>query len=152
MNGVFPIRVALEKAEELGLDLVEINPKTDPVLCKIIQYSKYKYEKKKKEKEAKQRQHVTTMKEIRFGPNTDDHDFQFKLRHAKKFLEEGNKVRAYVHFRGRSIIYKDRGEKLLLEFAQELAELGKVEHMPAMEGKRMHIILAPKASNKKKKA
>ncbi len=132
------------------MDVVEINPKTEPILCKIIQYSKYKYEKKKKEKEAKARQHITMMKEIRFGPNTDEHDFLFKLRHAMKFLEDGNKVRAYVHFRGRSIVYAERGEKLLLEFAQELQELGKVEHLPAMEGKRMHIIIAPKLLSKKK--
>lgn len=150
MNGVFPTRVALQMAEEQGLDLVEINSAQEPPICRIIQYSKFKYELKKKKKEAKQNQHVTQMKEIRFGPQTDDHDFQFKLRHAQKFLEDGNKVRAYVHFRGRSIIYKDQGKKILLEFAQALEELAKVEMLPKMEGKRMHIILSPKNIPKKK--
>ena len=149
MNGVFPHSEALRMAQEAGVDLVEIVGNQDPPICRLIEFSKFKYQQKKREKENKQKQHVVQMKEIRFGPNTDEHDFNFKLNHARKFLEEGNKVRAYVHFRGRAIVYKDRGEKILLEFAQELSELGKVEMLPKMEGKRMYVILAPKISGKK---
>lgn len=110
-NGVFPTQVALRMAEEMGVDLVEINETQNPPICRLIEYSKFKYDLKKKQKEAKAKQHVTQMKEIRFGPNTDEHDFNFKLRHAEKFLQEGNKIKAYVHFRGRSIIYKDQGKR-----------------------------------------
>lgn len=137
-------------AEEMGVDLVEIAPNSDPPVCRLIEYSKFKYEKEKRKKEMKKNQHVVQLKEIRFGPNTDEHDFMFKINHAKKFLSEGNKVKAYVHFRGRSIIYTDRGKKLLLEFAQELEEIGKVEMLPKLEGKRMFIIMSPKAAPKKK--
>ena len=131
-------------AEELELDLVEISPKADPPVCKIMDYRKFLYEQKKKAKEMKSKASKIVVKEIRFGPNTDDHDFQFKLKHAHNFLEEGCKVRAFVFFRGRSIVYKDQGEVLLLRFAQELEELAKVEMLPKMEGKKMFIILAPK--------
>ena len=128
----------------MGLDLVEISPKADPPVCRIIEFNKFVYEKKRKEKEIKAKTVQTVVKEIRFGPNTDDHDFDFKLRHAKKFLEEGHKVKAYVQFRGRSIVFKDRGELLLLRFMKELEELGAAEQLPQMEGRRMHVILAPK--------
>ncbi len=131
-------------AEEEGLDLVEISPKADPPVCKIIDYSKFKYEQKKKQKEIKAKAQKTVVKEIRFGPNTDDHDFNFKLKHAIKFLSEGAKVRAYVHFYGRTIVFKERGEILLLKFAQALEEYGKVEQLPKLERKRMYVIIAPK--------
>jgi translation initiation factor IF-3 len=131
-------------AEELELDLVEISPNAKPPVCKIMDYRKFLYEQKKKAKELKSKASKIVVKEIRFGPNTDDHDFQFKMKHAKNFLEEGCKVRAFVFFRGRSIVYKDKGEVLLLRFAQELEELAKVEMLPKMEGKKMFIILAPK--------
>ncbi|WP_258104931.1 translation initiation factor IF-3 [Marinoscillum sp. MHG1-6] len=147
---VYPTNKALTMAKEQGLDLVEISPNADPPVCKIIDYSKFKYEQKKKQKEIKAKAQKTVIKEIRFGPNTDDHDFNFKLNHARKFLEEGAKVKAYVHFVGRSIVFKDRGEILLLKFAQALEELGKVELLPKLEGKRMSIILAPKSTSKKK--
>lgn len=149
-NGVMSTSQALSLANELGMDLVEINARQDPPIVRIIEYSKFRYELKKKQKENKSKQHVVQMKEIRFGPNTDQHDFDFKLKHAIKFLEEGNKVKAYVHFRGRTIIYSDRGKKLLLEFAQALEELGRVEMLPKMEGKRMYLILAPKIVPTKK--
>ncbi len=136
-------------AKKQGLDLVEISPKADPPVCKIIDYSKFKYEQKKKQKEIKAKAQKTVVKEIRFGPNTDDHDFNFKLNHAIKFLKEGAKVKAYVHFVGRTIVFKERGEILLLKFAQALEEYGKVELLPKLEGKRMSIILAPKAVSKK---
>lgn len=142
---IYPIDEALKIAEEQGLDLVEISPKADPPVCKVIDYSKFKYEQKKKQKEIKAKAQKTVIKEIRFGPNTDDHDFNFKLNHAKKFLTEGSKVKAYVHFVGRTIVFKDRGELLLLRFAQELEELGKVEQLPKLEGKRMTLFIAPKA-------
>ncbi len=129
--------------------MVEISPKADPPVCKIIDYSKFKYEQKKKQKEIKAKAQRTVVKEIRFGPNTDDHDFEFKLKHARGFLEDGAKVKAYVHFVGRSIVFKDRGEMLLLKFAQELEEYGKVEEMPKMMGKRMYVMLAAKAAKKK---
>jgi len=131
-------------AQDLGLDLVEISPNADPPVCKIIEYSKFKYEQKKKQKEIKANAQKTVVKEIRFGPNTDDHDFNFKVKHALKFLAEGAKVKAYVHFAGRSIVYKERGEILLLKFAQSLEEVGKVEEMPRLEGKRMYMMVAPK--------
>ncbi|MFN5070916.1 MAG: translation initiation factor IF-3 [Cyclobacteriaceae bacterium] len=141
---VYPTSVAIKMAQDLGLDLVEISPNADPPVCKIIEYSKFKYEQKKKQKEIKANAQKTVVKEIRFGPNTDDHDFNFKVKHALKFLAEGAKVKAYVHFAGRSIVYKERGEILLLKFAQSLEEVGKVEEMPRLEGKRMYMMVAPK--------
>lgn len=135
----------MKMAREQELDLVEISPKADPPVCKVIDYSKFKYDYKKKQKELKAKAHKTVIKEIRFGPNTDDHDFSFKLRHAENFLKEGSKVKAYVHFVGRTIVYKERGELLLLRFAEALEEKAKVEQLPKMEGKRMFIYLAPKA-------
>jgi len=137
-------------AKEQDLDLVEISPNADPPVCKITDYSKFKYEQKKKQKEIKARAQKTVVKEIRFGPNTDEHDFNFKVKHAENFLNEGAKVRAYVHFRGRTIVFKERGQILLLKMAQNLEEVGKVEQMPKMEGKRMSIILSPKPGKKKK--
>jgi len=131
-------------AENESLDLVEISPNADPPVCKIIDYSKFKYEQKKKQKEIKAKAQKTVVKEIRFGPNTDDHDFNFKLKHAIKFLNEGAKFKAYVHFVGRTIVFKERGEILLLKFAQALEEYGKVEQLPKLERKRMYVILAPK--------
>jgi translation initiation factor IF-3 len=142
--GVYPIHKAIEIAQKEGLDLVEISPNADPPVCKIIDYSKFKYEQKKKQKELKAKAQKTIVKEIRFGPNTDDHDFNFKLKHAINFLKEGAKVKAYVHFAGRSIIYKERGEILLLKFIQELEEYGKVEQLPKLEGKRMIILISSK--------
>lgn len=136
---------AIKLAQENDLDLVEISPNADPPVCKIIDYAKFKYEQKKKQKEIKANAAKTVLKEIRFGPNTDDHDFNFKLKHAIGFLKEGAKVKAYVHFVGRSIVFKERGEMLLLKFAQELEEYGIVEQLPKMEGKRMFLFLAPKA-------
>lgn len=146
--GVYPISKALEIADDAGLDLVEISPNADPPVCKIIDYSKFKYEQKKKQKELKAKTQKTIIKEIRFGPNTDEHDFNFKLKHAINFLKEGAKVKAYVHFAGRTIVYKERGEILLLKFIQELEEIGKVEKLPKLEGKRMTIVIAPKVKNK----
>jgi translation initiation factor IF-3 len=143
---VMALSKALEVADEADLDLVEISPNAKPPVCKIIDYSKFIYEKKKKLKEIKANTTKTVIKEIRFGPNTDDHDFDFKLKHARGFLKEGSKVRAYVHFRGRAIVYKDKGQILLLRFAQALEEEGKVEMMPKMEGKRMYLLLAPKST------
>lgn len=136
-------------ANEQGLDLVEISPNADPPVCKIIDYSKFKYEQKKKQKEIKAKAQKTVLKEIRFGPNTDDHDFNFKLKHAIGFLEDGAKVKAYVQFVGRTIVFKERGEILLLRFAQALEEYGKVDQMPKLEGKRMTLILSPKLTKKK---
>ena len=149
MDGVMDTRRALAYAESLGVDLVEINGRVDPPIVQVIEYSKFRYEQKKREKEKKANQTVIQMKEIRFGPNTDEHDFKFKLKHATEFLEKGNKVKAFVHFRGRSIIYTDRGKKLLLDFALALEDYGKVEMLPKLEGKRMFLILAPKALPKK---
>ena len=143
-SGVYKTGIAVEWAGEMGLDLVEISPKADPPVCKIIDYKKFLYDKKKKDKEIKAKTVKTVIKEIRFGPNTDDHDFEFKLRHAKKFLEEGAKVKAYVHFRGRTIVFKDRGELLLLKLLKELEEYGAAEELPRMEGRRMNVIIAPK--------
>jgi translation initiation factor IF-3 len=141
---VYPIQVAIKLAQEQGLDLVEISPNADPPVCKVIDYSKFKYEQKKKQKEIKSNAQKTVVKEMRFGPNTDDHDFNFKVKHAVNFLKEGAKVKAYVHFAGRSIVYKERGEILLLRFATALEEVGKVEQMPQLEGKRMYMMVAPK--------
>jgi translation initiation factor IF-3 len=146
---VYPTNKAIEMAKNQSLDLVEISPNADPPVCKIIDYSKFKYEQKKKQKEIKAKAHKSVLKEIRFGPNTDDHDFNFKLNHAMKFLEEGAKVKAYVHFVGRTIVFKERGEILLLKFAQALEEHAKVEQLPKLEGKRMFLMLSPKAAKKK---
>lgn len=146
--GVFPITKAIEIAREQSLDLVEISPKAVPPVCKVVDYSKFKYEQKKKQKEIKAKAAKTVMKEIRFGPNTDDHDFDFKLKHAINFLKEGAKVKAYVHFKGRTIVYKERGEILLLKFAQALEEYAKVEQLPKLEGKRMFLFLSPKSAKK----
>ena len=145
--GVYPLSKALKLADELELDLVEISAKADPPVCKILDYQKYLYQQKKKAKEMKSNSAKIVLKEIRFGPNTDEHDFQFKLKHAQEFLEEGSKVKATIFFRGRSIMFADQGEKQLLRFAVELEEYGKAENMPVLEGKRMSIIIAP---NKKK--
>lgn len=142
--GVYPIAEALELAAEKELDLVEIAPNADPPVCKIIDYKKFLYDQKKKQKELKSKQQKVVVKEIRFGPNTDEHDFDFKLNHAKKFLEEGSKVKAYVFFKGRTIVFKERGEVLLLKFASELANLGSVEQLPKLEGKRMIMMINPK--------
>lgn len=146
--GVYPIQKALQKANELELDLVEISPKANPPVCKIIDYKKFLYEQKKREKAMKAKATKVIVKEIRFGPQTDDHDYDFKKRHAEKFLKDGAKLKAYVFFKGRSIVYKDQGEILLLRLAQELEDLGKVEQMPKLEGKRMTMFIAPK-NNKK---
>ena len=140
---------AVQWAEALDLDLVEISPNADPPVCKIIDYKKFLYDKKKKEKELKAKSAKTVIKEIRFGPNTDDHDFEFKCRHAHKFLEEGAKVKAYVQFRGRAIVFKDRGELLLLKFLKELEEVGAAEALPKMEGRRMIVMITPKKAKKK---
>ncbi|MCS6823068.1 MAG: translation initiation factor IF-3 [Cytophagaceae bacterium] len=145
---VVTLSEALKIADELGLDLVEISPNADPPVCKIVDYSKFKYEQKKKQKELKAKTHKVVVKEIRFGPNTDDHDFDFKLKHAINFLKDGNKVKAYVNFVGRQIAYKEQGEKLLLRFAQSLEEYAKVEDMPKLEGKRMFMFFSPKSQKK----
>ena len=141
---------AIKMADELDLDLVEISPNADPPVCKITDYQKFLYQQKRKQKELKAKAVKVIVKEIRFGPNTDDHDYQFKLKHAEKFLSEGAKVKAFVFFKGRSILFKDKGEILLLRFAQDLEELGKVEQLPKLEGKRMTMFIAPKVSAKKK--
>ncbi|MFD0798517.1 translation initiation factor IF-3 [Maribacter chungangensis] len=146
--GVYPIRKALDLSKELELDLVEISPKANPPVCKIIDYKKFLYEQKKRDKAMKAKASKVVVKEIRFGPNTDDHDYEFKKKHAEKFLKEGAKLKAYVFFKGRSIVYKDQGEILLLKLASELEELGKVEQMPKLEGKRMTMFLAPKTKSK----
>lgn len=143
--GVYPVEDALKMAEEKELDLVEISPKADPPVCKIIDYNKFLYEQKKKQKALKQKQGQSELKEVRFGPNTDEHDFQFKLEHARKFLSSGNKVKAYVFFKGRSIVFKDRGEYLLLRLANELEDVGVIESMPKLEGKRMIMMINPKS-------
>ena len=146
--GIYSIHDALSKAEELELDLVEISPQAEPPVCKILDYQKYLYQQKKKQKEIKAKAQKVVIKEIRFGPQTDDHDYNFKLKHAKGFLEEGAKVKAYVFFKGRSILFKEQGEVLLLRFANDLEDYGKVEMMPLLEGKRMTIMLAPKKQAK----
>jgi translation initiation factor IF-3 len=142
--GVYPTRKALAIAEEQELDLVEISPKANPPVCKVMDYKKFLYEQKKRDKSLKSKATKVTVKEIRFGPQTDDHDYEFKKKHAEKFLKEGSKLKAYVFFKGRSIIYKDQGQILLLKLAQELEEYGKVEQMPKLEGKRMIMFIAPK--------
>lgn len=142
--GVYPITQARKIADELGLDLVEISPNAVPPVCKAIDYKKFLYEQKKREKALKAKATKVVIKEIRFGPNTDDHDYEFKKKHAIKFLSDGAKLKAYVFFKGRSIVYKDQGEILLLRLAQELEEYGKVEQMPRLEGKRMTMFIAPK--------
>ena len=142
--GVYNTHQVLNWADQVGLDLVEISPNAKPPVCKIIDYNKFIYLKKKKEKELKAKTAKTVIKEIRFGPNTDDHDFEFKLKHARKFLEEGAKVKAYVHFKGRTIVYKDRGQLLLLKFMQELSDLGSAEELPKLEGRRMFVLIGPK--------
>ena len=143
-QGIYPFRKAMEIADEMNLDLVEISPNAVPPVCRIIDYQKFLYQKKRKEKEQKQNSKKIEIKEIRFGPQTDDHDYNFKLRHAEEFLKDGNKVKAYVFFRGRSIVFKEQGELLLARFANDLEACGKPEAMPKLEGKRMIMILAPK--------
>ena len=149
---VLPTREALDMARDQGVDLVEISPNANPPVCRLIGYSKFLYQQKKRQKEMKAKQVKVEVKEIRFGPQTDEHDYQFKLKHAKEFLEEGNKVRAYVFFRGRSILFKEQGEVLLLRFANDLEEYGKVEGMPSLEGKKMFLYLAPKKAGVAKKS
>lgn len=141
---IYPLSKALAIAEEQGVDLVEISPNAEPPVCKVMDYKKFVYEQKKRDKALKAKATKVSIKEIRFGPNTDDHDYEFKKKHAEKFLKEGAKLKAYVFFKGRSIIYKDQGEILLLRLAQELEEVGKVEQMPKLEGKRMIMFIAPK--------
>lgn len=143
-SGVYYTDQAIKWAFDLGMDLVEITPNADPPVCKIIDFKKFLYLKRKKEKEIKAKTAKTVVKEIRFGPHTDDHDFDFKMKHAIKFLEEGAKVKAYVQFRGRAIVFKDRGELILLRFIKELETYGVAEELPRLEGKRMHVILSPK--------
>ena len=147
--GVYSTQEAMKIAQDQGLDLVEISPQADPPVCKIIDYNKFLYEKKRKEKEMKAKSKSAEVKEIRFTPGTDDHDFDFKSKHAESFLKEGNKVKAYVQFKGRASMFKERGELLLLKFAERLADVGQPEALPKMEGKRMLIIFAPKAQKKK---
>jgi translation initiation factor IF-3 len=149
--GVYSIQDALRMAQDQQLDLVEISPQADPPVCKIIDYNKFLYEKKKKEKEMKAKSKTAEVKEIRFTPGTDDHDFDFKARHAESFLKEGNKVKAYVQFKGRAIMFKERGELVLLKFAERLAEVGQPEGLPKLEGKRMLMIISPKGKQKKPK-
>ena len=151
-SSVVPTRDALNMAREQGVDLVEISPNANPPVCRLIDYSKFLYQQKKRQKEMKAKQVKVEVKEIRFGPQTDEHDYQFKLKHAREFLEEGNKVRAYVFFRGRSILFKEQGEVLLLRFANDLEEEGKVEGMPSLEGKKMFLYLGPKKAGEKKKS
>ena len=143
-SAVMSTPAALALAKELELDLVEISPNADPPVCRIIEYKKFLNDQKKKQKEIKAKQQKVVGKEIRFGPNTDDHDFNFKLKHAKKFLEEGSKLKAYVFFRGRTIVFKERGEIILLKFAQELEEYGTVEQLPRLEWNRMTVLFNPK--------
>lgn len=149
---VLPTRQALDMARQREEDLVMISPNADPPVCRIINYSKFLYQQKKKAKEMKAKQVKVDVKEIRFGPQTDDHDYDFKLKHAKEFLSDGNKVRAYVFFRGRSILFKEQGEVLLLRFANDLEEYGKVEQMPKLEGKKMFLFIAPKKAGAVKKS
>ena len=149
---VMPTRKALELAQKEGVDLVEISPNAQPPVCRIIDYSKFLYQQKKHQKEMKQKQVKQEVKEIRFGPQTDEHDYKFKFKHAQEFLNAGNKVRAYVFFRGRSILFKEQGEVLLLRFANDLEELAKVEQLPKLEGKKMFLYLAPKKAGVAKKS
>ncbi len=151
-SAVYPIARALKMAEERGVDLVEISPNAVPPVCRLIDYSKFLYQLKKRQKEQKAKQVKMDIKEIRFGPQTDDHDYDFKLKHAKGFLEDGDKVKAYVFFKGRSILFKEQGEVLLLRFANDLEAYAKVEQMPLLEGKRMILCLAPKKGGSAKKA
>lgn len=146
--GVYSIKEALNLAEDQGLDLVEISAKAEPPVCKVIDYKKFLYEKKKKQKEIKQNTHKTVIKEVRFTPNTDDHDFDFKMNHAEKFLKEGAKVKAYVQFKGRGILFKERGELMLLKLAESLKDYGSLEQMPKLEGRRMIAFIAPKSKKK----
>ncbi|MGN0000923.1 MAG: translation initiation factor IF-3 [Marinilabiliaceae bacterium] len=142
--GVYSIQEAMKMADDQELDLVEISPNADPPVCRILDYQKFLYQQKKKQKEIKAKQVKTVVKEIRFGPQTDDHDYEFKLKHAQKFIEEGSKVKAYVFFRGRSILFKEQGEILLLRFANDLEDIARVEQMPQLEGKRMTMFISPK--------
>ncbi len=144
--GIYPIEKALTLANDFGLDLVEISPNASPPVCKILDYKKFLYEKKKKDKEIKKKSKKTLIKELRFGPNTDDHDFEFKAKNGEKFLMAGNKIKAYVQFRGRAIVFKDRGELLLLKLAKRLEEWGSPEQLPKLEGKRMIMVISPKKS------
>ncbi len=143
-TGIFSTNQVIRWAEDLEMDVVEISPNADPPVCKIIDFKKFIYDRKKKEKELKAKTAKTVIKEIRFGPNTDDHDFGFKVKHAIKFLEDGEKIKAYVQFKGRAIVFKDRGELILLKFIKELEELGAAEELPKLEGKRMIVMIAPK--------
>jgi translation initiation factor IF-3 len=143
-QGVYPVMEAIRMAEKQGLDLIEISPNAEPPVCRIADYQKFIYQQKKRQKEQKAKAVKVVVKEIRFGPQTDDHDYNFKLKHAKSFLEEGSKVKAYVFFKGRSILFKEQGEVLLLRFANDLEDLGKVEQLPQLEGKKMIIMLTPK--------
>jgi len=147
--GVYPLTRALRLAEEMGLDLAEISPKAVPPVCKILDYKKFLYDQKKKEKAIKSKTQKVTVKEIRFGPNTDDHDYEFKKKHAINFLKDGNKLKAYVFFKGRSIVFKEQGQILLLRLAQDLEEYGKVEQLPKLEGKKMIMFMSPKSTKKK---
>lgn len=147
-SDIYPIEKAMDMADEMGLDLVMITEKANPPVCRIVDYKKFLYEQKKKEKELKAKQQKVVIKEIRFGPQTDEHDYDFKKRHARSFLEEGSKLKAYVFFKGRSIVFKDQGEILLLKLAQELEDIGKVEQLPKLEGKRMIMMMAPKVNKK----
>ena len=151
-SSVMPLRQALDLAHQEGVDLVEISPNAQPPVCRLIDYSKFLYQQKKRQKEMKAKQVKVEVKEIRFGPQTGENDYNFKLKHAKEFLEEGNKVRAFVFFRGRSILFKEQGEVLLLRFANDLEEYGKVEQLPALEGKKMAIIMSPKKAGIAKKS
>ena len=151
-SSVMPLRQALDLAHQEGVDLVEISPNAQPPVCRLIDYSKFLYQQKKRQKEMKAKQVKVEVKEIRFGPQTGENDYNFKLKHAKEFLEEGNKVRAFVFFRGRSILFKEQGEVLLLRFANDLEEYGKVEQLPALEGKKMAIIMSPKKAGVAKKS
>ena len=149
-QGIYPIEKARQIAADMELDLIEISPTADPPVCKILDYQKFLYQQRKRQKEQKAKATKVVVKEIRFGPQTDDHDYNFKLKHAQEFLKEGSKVKAYVFFRGRSILFKEQGEILLLRFANDLEELGKVEQMPVLEGKRMTIMISPLKSASKK--
>jgi len=143
-TGIYYTSQVLQWAKDLEMDLVEISPNVDPPVCKIIDFKKFVYDRKKKEKELKAKTAKTVIKEIRFGPNTDDHDFEFKVKHGLKFLEEGSKIKAYVQFKGRAIVFKDRGELILLKFLKELEELGSAEELPKLEGRRMIVMISPK--------
>ncbi|ANI89456.1 translation initiation factor IF-3 [Arachidicoccus ginsenosidimutans] len=151
-TGIYSIEAARRIAEEKGLDLVEISPNANPPVCRVVEYKKFLYEKKRKEKEMKANSKQNEVKEIRFTPGTDDHDFDFKAKHAEKFLQDGHKVKAYVQFKGRAMMFQDRGTLLLLKFAERLADFGALENMPKMEGRRMHAMFAPKTSSKKKES